>query len=120
MPNGKSYAFGAAMDDHVARVRRENVLPLPKLLGIGRDSLLYNEGTRTGIFYAESWAFVHFLFFGEKSPGRAAVQRYLELLPAVHSSDDAFVTAFGADYATLELQLRRYVTGGRYHKHLYS
>ena len=90
LPDSKTYAFGAAFQEHVARLQNESLLPLPKLLGIGRDSLLYNEGTRTSIFYAQSWALVHFLFYGEKSPGRAAVQRYLELLPVVRSADDAF------------------------------
>lgn len=120
LPNARSYAFGAPMEEHVGRLREESLLPLPKLLGIGRDSLLYNEVTRSGIFYAQSWALVHFLLFGEKAPGRGAVQRYLELLPEVRSADDAFVTAFRADYATLEVQLRRYIAGGSYHKHVYS
>jgi tetratricopeptide (TPR) repeat protein len=119
-PNTRTYAFGAAFETHVARLREESLLPLPKLVGIGRDSLLYNEGTRTSIFYAQSWAFVHFLLFGEKSPGMAAVQRYLELLPVVRSPDEAFLTAFGSSYAALEQQLRRYIAGGRYHKHIYA
>jgi tetratricopeptide (TPR) repeat protein len=120
LPNAKTYAFGAAFEEHVDRLREESLLPLPKLVGIGRDSLLYNEGTRASIFYAQSWAFVHFLFFGEKSPGRASVQRYLELLPNVRSPDDAFLTAFGSDYGTLERQLRRYIINGRYHKHVHQ
>jgi tetratricopeptide (TPR) repeat protein len=120
MRDSKSYAFGAAMDDHVARLRSDALLPLPKLLGIGRDSLLYNESTRTSIFYAQAWAFMHFLFFGEKSPGRSAVQRYLELLPIVRSPDDAFFAAFGGDHASLEKQLRSYIENGRYNKHIYT
>lgn len=120
LPNARSYVFGAAMEEHVALLREESLLPLPKLLGLGRDSLLYNEVTRSGIFYAQSWALVHYLLFGEQAPGRAAVQRYLELLPVVRSADDAFLAAFGADYATLEVRLRRYIAGGSYHKHVYS
>ena len=116
--DSKTYAFGTEFEEHVARLREESLLPLPKLVGLGRDSLLYNEGTRTSIFYAQAWAFVHFLFYGEKSPGPAAVQRYLDLLPRVRSPDDAFLTAFGADYTTLERQLRRYITNGRYRKHV--
>jgi tetratricopeptide (TPR) repeat protein len=119
-PDARSYAFGATIPDHVTRLQEESLLPLPKLVGIGRDSLLYNEGTRTSIFYAQAWAFVHFLFYGEPSPGRAAVQRYLELLPVVRSPDDAFLTAFGTDYATLELQLRRYISSGTHRKHVYA
>ncbi|MBL9209034.1 MAG: DUF1570 domain-containing protein [Opitutaceae bacterium] len=120
LPNARSYAFGAAMEEHVELLREESLLPLPKLLGLGRDSLLYNEVTRSGIFYAQSWALVHYLLFGEQAPGRAAVQRYLELLPVVRSADDAFLAAFGADHATLEVRLRRYIAGGTYHKHVYS
>jgi len=120
LPNARSYAFGAAMEEHVELLREESLLPLPKLLGLGRDSLLYNEVTRSGIFYAQSWALVHYLLFGEQAPGRAAVQRYLELLPVVRSADDAFLAAFGADHATLEVRLRRYIAGGSYHKHVYS
>lgn len=116
--DSKTYAFGTEYEEHVARLREESLLPLPKLVGLGRDSLLYNEGTRTSIFYAQAWAFVHFLFYGEKSPGPAAVQRYLDLLPRVRSPDDAFLTAFGSDYATIERQLRRYITNGRYRKHV--
>jgi tetratricopeptide (TPR) repeat protein len=118
--NAKSYAFGAAMEDHVGLLRQESLLPLPKLINVGRDSLLYNEGTRTGIFYAQSWAFVHYLLYGDGSPGRAAVQRYLELLAEARSPDDAFLAAFGAGYAEFEVRLRRYISGGRYHKHVYS
>lgn len=120
VPDARSYAFGAALEAHVGLLRREKLLPLPSLMTIGRESLLYNEGERTGIFYAQAWAFAHFLFYGEKSPGRAAVQRYLELLTVVHSPDEAFLSAFGADYATLEQQLRRYVAGGSYNKHVYT
>ena len=120
VPDAKSYTFGAALSDHVGLLRREPQLPLSNLMTIGRESLLYNEGERTGIFYAQAWAFVHFLFYGEKSPGRAAVQRYLELLAVVRSPDEAFVSAFGGDYAALEQQLRRYIAGGSYRKHVYS
>jgi tetratricopeptide (TPR) repeat protein len=116
--DSKTYSFGIEFEEHVARLREESLLPLPKLVGLGRDSLLYNEGTRTSIFYAQAWAFVHFLFYGEKSPGPTAVQRYLDLLPRVRSPDDAFLTAFGSDYSTLERQLRRYITNGRYRKHV--
>ncbi len=119
VPSAKTYAFGAALKEHVGRLRDEQLLPLPKLLGIGRDSLLYNEGTRASIFYAQAWAFVHFLHFGEGSPGPAAVRRYLDLLPIVRSPDDAFFTAFGADYAEIDRRLRRYIASGSYHKHVY-
>ncbi len=120
LPDARSYAFGAPMEEHINLLREESLLPLPKLLGVGRDSLLYDEVTRSGIFYAQSWALVHFLLFSQQAPGSVALQRFLELLPRAPSDDDAFSSAFGADYAALEIKLRRYIAGGSYHKHVYS
>jgi tetratricopeptide (TPR) repeat protein len=116
----RTYSFGDAIPEHVALLRREPLLPLATLLSVGRESLLYNEGTRAGIFYAQAWAFVHFLFYGKNSPGPAAVWRYLALVPALHSGDDAFVAAFGAGYAAIERRLRDYIAGGSYHRHTYT
>jgi tetratricopeptide (TPR) repeat protein len=119
LPDAKSYTFGAARNDYVGQLRAGKLLPLTQLMGIGRDSLLYNEGTRASIFYAQSWAFVHYLFYGENSPGRAAVLRYLELLPVARSADDAFLAAFGGNYTELEAQLTRYIHQGSYRKYVY-
>lgn len=119
VPDARAYAFGAAIPEHVTLLRRETLLPLPTLLAVDRESLLYNEGKRAGIFYAQSWAFVHFLFYGKDSPGPGSVQRYLDLVPALHSADDAFAAAFGADYATMERRLRDYIGGGTYLRHTY-
>ena len=118
--DSKRYSFGTAIPEHVGLLRVERLLPLPNLMTLGRDSLLYNEGERTGIFYAQAWALTHYLFFGEKSPGRSAVERYLQLLSIMRSPDDAFRSAFGADYATMEQELRRYIAGGSYHKHVFA
>ena len=119
LPDARTYAFGAAMPDYVSLLRGRKILPLAQLLAIDRDSLLYNEGTRANIFYAESWAFVHFLFYGEESPGRASVGRYLDELHAGTAPAEAFRHAFGGDYATVEQRLRRYIRSGTYHKYVY-
>ena len=46
-----------------------SMLPVRDLVAVTHDSPLYNEGNRRGMFYAESWALVHYLTFG--SPARA-------------------------------------------------
>lgn len=119
LPDAKSYAFGTPMAPYVAQLQGGNFLPLPQLLAIERDSLLYNEGTRAGIFYAQSWAFVHFLFYGADSPGPESVRRFLALRQAGRAPDAAFAEAFGGNYEQLEARLRRYVREGSYHTHVY-
>ena len=43
---------------------RERFIPLAELLAVDHKSPLYNEGDRRGVFYAESWALVHYLLIG--------------------------------------------------------
>lgn len=118
--DARAYAFGAVIPPYLRQLQSRSILPLPQLLSIDRDSLLYNEGTRASIFYAQSWAFVHYLLYGEDSPGRPAVLFYLELLRTGSTRDAAFAKAFGGDYAEFEKRLRRYITGGTYLKHHYE
>lgn len=118
--DARTYSFGDAIPEHVTLLRSEPLLPLPRLLAVDRESPLYNEGKRAGIFYAQAWAFVHFIFYGKDSPGTAALWRYLELVPALRSADDAFATAFGANYEAIERRLRDYIGGGTYHRRSYA
>jgi tetratricopeptide (TPR) repeat protein len=119
LPDAEHYRFGAAIPHHVTRLRLGTFLPFEQLLGIDRGSLLYNEGTRASMFYAQSWAFVHFLFHGEDSPGPGAVAHYLGLLRDGHAGEAAFAAAFGGDYIALEKRLRRHVNGGTYVRRSY-
>jgi tetratricopeptide (TPR) repeat protein len=115
-----TYAFGNPIPFYLALLRREAFMPLPRLFGTGRDSLLYNEGTRASIFYAQAWAFVHYLFFGEGSPGPGAILNYLKLLRTTDNPDDAFAQALGASHGEIERRLAEYVRRGRYRVHRYA
>ncbi|MES2695571.1 MAG: tetratricopeptide repeat protein [Verrucomicrobiota bacterium] len=115
----KTYTFGAPLTHAIRLLRREPLMPLSRLFGTGTESLLYNEGDRASIFYAQSWALVHFILFGEGSPGRDSIMRYLELLPTAQSADEAFVTAFGTNHGAIEKRLRTYIMRGSYRMHRY-
>lgn len=119
LTSAKTYTIGKPIDSYVSLLRREPFMPLTRLFGTGRESLLYNEGNRTSIFYAQSWALVHYVFHGEGSPGRQAILRYLTLLPTARSEDEAFETAFGATYGAFEARLRNYIRRGSYRPHRY-
>ncbi len=69
---------------------------------------MYNEGDRRGLFYAQSWALVHYLTFG--GPQRAAqLKAYLSAIGAGMPPPDAFVQAFGADTGALARSLTEYI-----------
>ncbi|HET8946578.1 MAG TPA: tetratricopeptide repeat protein, partial [Candidatus Polarisedimenticolia bacterium] len=64
---GTSAHLGAPLDNHREWLARNPLMPLDHLFAIDTGSRDYQEGTRQGTFYAESWALVHFLAFGNGS-----------------------------------------------------
>ena len=119
MPDAERFTFGQAISDHVGLLRAKGPLPLVELLSVGRDSLQYNERQRAGIFYAESWALVHYLVFGADAPGLPSITAYLNLLQTASDPEKAFQSAFGGDYAAVGARLKKYVGGGTYVKRTY-
>ncbi|HEY0386499.1 MAG TPA: tetratricopeptide repeat protein, partial [Pyrinomonadaceae bacterium] len=93
---------------------QHELLPLSKLFEVDDQSPFYNEPGKRDLFYAESWAFVHYLLNGRDGERRPQLLRYLNLLAAGEADDAAFRKAFQADPATLDAELRLYVQLSRY------
>jgi tetratricopeptide (TPR) repeat protein len=99
--------LGRFKEDHVLALR-ERFIPLKELLAVDHRSPMYNEGDRRGIFYAESWALVHYLLIG--SPQRKGqLATFLEKYGDGRPTADAVREAFGVAEADLEKELRTYV-----------
>ena len=112
---GRRVALGRALPAHLLTLRRNDLLPLRTLFAVGRDSEHYNERGARGVFYAQSWALVHFLLTADGGARRPQLSRYLELLAAGAADPEAaFREAFRSDYAALENELRTYVRLARY------
>jgi tetratricopeptide (TPR) repeat protein len=82
-------------------------IPLDVLLSTGRDSPLYNEKSRAGMFYAESWALVHMLNLDQDyRPHLAAMLDALKTVDSVA----AFEQAYGKSIAEVQNDLQEYVS----------
>src|SRR4029078_2249964 len=92
-----------------ALLNQQPMLPLPLLFSVSHGSPYYNEKTKQGMFYAQSWAVVHYLMFAENGKRRQQLVKYLSLTLSGGSIDANFREAFGIEYGTLEEELRRYV-----------
>lgn len=104
---GEATHIGRPVGDHVLWLRNQPLIPLRELFAITRSSPIYNEGDRTGQFYAQSWALVHYLMV---DPGRRAqLNRFLDLLGSGKNADEAFSGAFEMQVSELEEALRAYI-----------
>jgi len=105
-----SAEVGLPVEEHLAWLRAQSLIPLKELLAVNRQSKEYHEGDRQGVFYAESWALVHYLMIG--SPERRdQLGTYVGLIKGGQTIDNAFRIAFHGTYDDLERELRKYIRG---------
>ena len=115
----KKVYIGTPFVGRVAYLRGETLIPIDQLFAADHSSKVYFEEEHTGVFYAESWAFVHYLHFGQHTFSKEAVDRFLkvaldrEQLGKVDLAAE-FNACFGCNYRQMENQLRQYIVTGNY------
>ena len=72
--------MGEADADLIEELKQSSLIPLDVLFKVDQNSPYYNEDHQTSIFYAESWALIHYLMIGDKAAHRPMLQAYLEEL----------------------------------------
>ncbi|HEX8458989.1 MAG TPA: tetratricopeptide repeat protein [Pyrinomonadaceae bacterium] len=112
--DGKAADIGKPISDHILYLREQKLLPLRTLFAVDHSSPYYNEQSKRGVFYAQSWALVHYLMFGQQAKRQPQLNRYLGLVSSGMSQQQSFQTAFGADIEAIEKELRDYIGRNTY------
>ena len=110
----KKVWLGKPIANHVLFLRQKKFLPLATLFEVDHGSPHYNERDKKGVFYAESWALIHYFMLGNNGQRQPQFLRYLNLLAAGTPIGESFQQAFQADYATIEKELREYINRDAY------
>ena len=110
----KKVQLGAPIGYHVFHLRDSKFLPLQQLFAVNHDSPEYNERDKKGVFYAESWALIHYLMLGNNGQRRPQLMQFLELVNSSVPVTEAFNRAFQAEYSVLEAELKKYISNTRY------
>lgn len=106
--------LGQALKSRAQTLREGAWLSLSTLFKVDDQSPSYNEARGREIFYAESWAFVHYLLGAGAASRRPQLARYIALLAAGQPHENALREAFQTNPETLEKEFRQYVQQGRY------
>ncbi len=106
--------MGRPIASHVYRLRENRMLPLRTLFQVDQKSPYYNERDKQSIFYAESWALMHYLILGKDGQRLPQMLKFVELLSANVPVEQAFPQAFGMSFESIEQELRSYVQRDRY------
>lgn len=118
-PVGDVIEIGHPQPGRIQALREGRLLPLETIFGTTRASPIFRTDTHTGMFYAESWALLHFWYFGESGLQKDAVTRFTRVAgereqAGANGLREFFRKCFGMDYAEMQRRLERYVESGRY------
>ena len=109
----KSASIGRMVPNHILFLRENPLIPLRELFAISQKSPDYNEGKRLGVFYAESWALVHYLLW-DRPERRPQLGAFLDRLARGEEPDQAFAASFETTYEKMEQEIRAHVRGARF------
>jgi tetratricopeptide (TPR) repeat protein len=111
--SGKGGRLGQVNPSDLYVLSQTRLLPVEVLFRVEQNSPYYNEANKTGIFYAESWALVHYLMLDPDRKKDNSLSKYIELIERGGDPLDSAKTAFG-DLSDLQKRLNAYVSRTSY------
>ena len=109
--NEQNVKLGLPQSNHLYLLQQSKLIPLETLFKIDNYSLHQNGNHSRSVFYAESWALIHYLIQNGKTAG---LNKFLQLALKNTPPETAFRDAFQMDYAQMEQNLRKYVAQNSY------
>jgi len=103
--------LGELIPYHLQTLREQKLLPLRTLFAVDHYSPEYNEGSKRGMFYAESWALVHYLILSNNGQHLEQLGKFLQLTEGNTPIDEAVKQSFQMDLVALEKELKKYIEG---------
>lgn len=91
----KESRVGTIDEAHLYILRESKLLPIETLLAVDHSSPYYNEANRASVFYAESWALVHYLMMDEDARQHRLLKSFLESWDKGGNQVEAAQQAFG-------------------------
>ncbi|HWY08702.1 MAG TPA: hypothetical protein VNY24_17700 [Candidatus Acidoferrales bacterium] len=110
---GKQARVGLPSASQLRYLQANQLLPLDQLVTIDRSSPLYNTQEHAGVFYAESWALVHYLVFSKELQQQNLVNKFLAALDKTDDPIEAAKQTFG-DLSKFSTKLAGYIRQNSY------
>jgi len=106
--------LGNLIGPHLQLLRSSQLFPLDKLFAVDYYSLERKKHETRGLFYAQSWALLHYLMQGNEGKRRPQLSLFLDLLRTNTPLEKAFRQAFQTDYAGMFRELKDYIQRNSY------
>src|SRR5437764_6989785 len=91
----KESRIGTIDETHLYILQQNKLLPIEGLLNVEQSSPYYNEADQASVFYAESWAVVHYLLLNPEAQQRGLLKNFLAIWDKGGTQIEAAQQAFG-------------------------
>ena len=109
----KEVRIGLVPEGHLYVLQQNRLLPLETLFAVDHSSPYYNEANRTSVFYAESWALVHYLMLDQRARQEHLLGKFLEAMTQTGDQVAAARVTFG-DLKKFGNALENYARAGSF------
>jgi tetratricopeptide (TPR) repeat protein len=110
--------LGNLIRPYIEELRAHRLIPLEKLFAVDNYVLDRDKHDARGLFYAQSWALIHYLIQGNEGKRVRQLGLFMDQLRQNVPAEKAFREAFQTNYAGMEKELRDYVDRGSYRGHI--
>ena len=117
--DGRVALLGKVQPEHVLLLR-DKFLPLESIVTVDHDSPLYNESDKASIFYAESWALVHYLLVGDQGKYGKLATPFMTAIANGETFGKACEQVLGITEDGLQKQLLAYIRQMRFYQIQYQ
>lgn len=115
----KESRVGTIDETHLYILSQNKLLPIETLLNVEHGSPYYNEANQASVFYAESWALVHYLMLEPEAQQRQLLKNFFAAWDKSGNQIDAAQQAFG-DLKHFGQEIERYSRQGRFRFAVYK
>lgn len=105
---------------HIDLLRDTKILPLDTLFNISRHAWNQSGGHSRSIYYAQSWALMHYLMQSSNGSKREGLGKFIAQLARNIAPEKAFQESFQMNYADMEKELKKYVSQASYQYQIYT
>lgn len=106
-PHAHDTDIGAPTERYSTLASRTPI-PVETLIGVDARSRYYHDADKVDLFYAESWALVHFMLFGQGMDHGSHFNQFFALLQNGTEQKKAFQEVFG-DFPDVDKALDQYM-----------
>jgi Flp pilus assembly protein TadD len=115
----KESRVGTIDETHLYILSQNKLLPIETLLNVEQGSPYYNEANQASVFYAESWALVHYMLLDPEAQQRQLLKNFFAAWDKSGNQIDAAQQAFG-DLKHFGQEIERYSRQGRFRFAVYK